>query len=149
MLLNTAGLLAALPKCSVDMARRRASPPKFQVHDNALRSRYASHTFEEVLSNPEEWGRCVESAVGAHLVNQSFVKGYEVMYWRDGDDEIDFVLKKGERLVAIEVKSNRESHTGAMSRFRTRFNPHGIMIVGPEGMGVEEFLLLDPTELFR
>jgi len=149
MLLNTAGLLAALPKCAVDMARRRASPPKFQVHDNALRSRYASHTFEEVLSNPEEWGRCVESAVGAHLVNQSFVKGYEVMYWRDGDDEIDFVLKKGERLVAIEVKSNRETHTGAMSRFRTRFNPHGIMIVGPEGMGVEEFLLLDPTELFR
>lgn len=148
-LLNTAGMLAALPKCAADMARRRASPPKFQVHDSALRSRYASRTLEETLSSPEEWGRCVESAVGAHLVNQSFVKSYDVMYWRDGDDEIDFVLKKGERLVAIEVKSNRETHTGAMARFRERFSPHGVLLVGPEGIGIREFLLLDPLELFR
>ena len=148
-LLNTAGMLAALPKCAADMARRRASPPKFQVHDSALRSRYASRTLEETLSSPEEWGRCVESAVGAHLVNQSFVKCYDVMYWSDGDDEIDFVLKKGERLVAIEVKSNRETHTGAMARFRERFSPHGVLLVGPEGIGIREFLLLDPLELFR
>ena len=148
-LLNTAGMLAALPKYTVDMARRRASPPKFQVHDSALRSRYASRTLEETLSSPEDWGRCVESAVGAHLVNQSFVKSYDVMYWRDGDYEIDFVLKKGERLVAIEVKSNRETHTGAMSRFRERFNPYGVLLVGPEGIGIREFLLLDPIEFFR
>ena len=149
VLLNSAGMLAALPKCAVDMARRRASSPKFQVHDSALRSRYISMTLEDVLSSPEEWGRCVESAVGAHLVNQSFVKGYEVMYWRDGDYEVDFVLKKGERLVAVEVKSNRETHTASMPRFRERFSPHGVLLVGPEGVGIEEFLSLDPSELFR
>ena len=71
------------------------------------------------------------------------------MYWRDGDYEVDFVLKKGEQLVAVEVKSNRETHTASMPRFRERFSPHGVLLVGPEGVGIEEFLSLDPSELFR
>ena len=148
-LLDAAGLVAALPKYYGDRARRRASPPKFQVHDSALRSRYAEFSLEEALTRPDEWGRCVESAVGAHLVNQSFAKGYDVMYWRDGDDEIDFVLRKNLRVVAIEVKSNRETHTGAMALFRERFKPHAVLLVGPGGIGIEEFLLADPADLFR
>ena len=84
-------------------------------------SRFASLSLDETLSRPDEWGRCVESTVGAHLVSQSFVRGYEVMYWRDNDDEIDFVLRKGDKLVAIEVKSNRETYTGAMAVFRDKF----------------------------
>jgi predicted AAA+ superfamily ATPase len=148
-LLNAAGLLAALPKYTADMARRRASQPKFQVYNSALRSRFASLSLDETLSRPDEWGRCVESAVGAHLVSQSFVKGYGVMYWRDGDDEIDFVLRKGEKLVAIEVKSNRETYTGAMAVFREKYKPHSVVLVGPEGIGIEEFLSSDPSDLFR
>ena len=82
-------------------------------------------------------------------MNQSFVKGYEVMYWRDGDDEIDFVLRKNHRVIAIEVKSNRETHTGAMTLFRERFKPHAVLLVGPGGIGIEEFLMADPADLFR
>lgn len=148
-LLEASGMLAALPKYAVDQARRRASPPKFQVHNNALRSRYSDFTLEEVLSRPDEWGRVVESAVGAHLAAGAFVHGYELMYWREGGFEMDFVLRKGSRTVAVEVKSNREIYTEAMSVFRERFKPYGVMLVGPEGTGLEEFLSMNPADLFR
>lgn len=148
-LLDASGMLAALQKHAVDPMRRRASPPKFQVHNSALRNRFSEFSLEEVLEKPEEWGREVESAVGAHLVGGAFVHGYEVRCWRDGDFEVDFVVRKGTRVVAVEVKSNRESHTKAMGVFRERFKPHGVVLVGPEGMGVEEFLEMDPGELFR
>ncbi|MBR4354587.1 MAG: ATP-binding protein [Kiritimatiellae bacterium] len=148
-LLSAAGMLSALPKCTVDQARQRASSPKFQVHDNSLRSHYLGVPPKDIMSNPVEWGRCVESAVGAHLMSRAFVDNYEAMYWRDGELEVDFVLKKQGKLVAIEVKTNRETFTSGMAEFRKRFKPHGVLLVGPEGMPVGDFLALNPLDLFR
>jgi len=56
-------------------------------------------------ANHEVWGRYVESAVGAHLLNHARIEGFEVYYWRESNKEVDFVLQKGPSTVAIEVKS--------------------------------------------
>lgn len=50
-------------------------------------------------------GRLVETAVGAHLLAHAHQGGFEVYYWRERDQEVDFVLQKGKRLLALEVKS--------------------------------------------
>lgn len=54
--LNQCGLLGTLQKFSVDDARRRASIPKFQVHNNALLTTLSVGTFEQVRNDPEKWG---------------------------------------------------------------------------------------------
>lgn len=93
-LLDESGLLCGLQKFSVDMARRRASIPKLQVYNNALKMVYSPLTFEQAILNRKAWGRIFESGIGAYLVSQAFVHRFEVFYWRERDDEVDFVLCK-------------------------------------------------------
>src|SRR6056297_3669033 len=80
-LLETAGLLGGLEKYAHTAIRKRSSSPKFQVHNNALLSAQQTNTFAEVIENPVEWRRIVESAVGTHLVNQAVKEHYAVYYW--------------------------------------------------------------------
>lgn len=148
-LLDSSGLLAGLQKYANDAARRRASVPKMQVHDNALRSHYASRSFVDSLAHPEEWGRCVESAVGAYLLSHAASGGYEVLYWRDGNLEVDYVLRRRGRLAAIEVKTSAESSTDGLAAFRRRFSPATSLLVGPSGLPLPEFLSTDPAEFLR
>ncbi len=148
-LLNDAGLLCGLQKYAADEARRYNSVPKFQVHNNALRNAYVSETFSEIIENPELWGRCVESAVGAYIVSQAKICGYRVYYWRDKADEVDYVLVKGGRKVAIEVKSGRRTANAGLSKFKNAYNPDMSFYVGPDLNSIENFLSLDLNKLFR
>lgn len=93
-LLDESGLLCGLQKFSVDMARRRASIPKLQVYNNALKMVYSPLTFEQAILNRKAWGRIFESGIGAYLVSQAFVHRFEVFYWRERDDEVDFVCAR-------------------------------------------------------
>lgn len=145
--LHQCGLLAALQKYTVDAARRRASIPKFQVHNNALLSAGSPYGFEEIRSRPALWGRWVESAVGAYLVSEAFRSRFEVMYWRDGDREVDFILRIRGKIVALEVKSNAEKHASGLDLFRSKFAPAASFIVGDGGLPLETFFATNPLDL--
>jgi len=147
-LLDTAGLLTGLEKYSGEMVRRRASIPKFMVHNTALMSVLDPSDFAAVRAQPERWGRWVESAIGAHLVNNRLVHGYEVSYWRHRNDEVDFILKRKGRLTAIEVKTGSESGTLGMSAFQAMHKPDKVLLVGNSGIPWQEFLRIGPGELF-
>ena len=147
-LLNDSGLLAGLQKYSVDVARKRASIPKLQVYNNALKTIYNGMTLEQVVADRKAWGHIFESAVGAYIVNEAFKHRFEVTYWRDGNDEVDFVLKKNNSIVAIEVKGNAEKRTAGLDEFKKKFNPINAFIVGPEGVKPEDFLKMDLRKLF-
>ena len=72
------------------------------------------------------------------------------MWWRDGNEEVDFVLRKGTALVAIEVKSGHESGQSGMASFLQKNPQARRIIVGGASQGactVEEFLL-DEVPLF-
>src|SRR5690606_9121324 len=84
-LLNTAGLLNGLEKFDNKLIRKRASSPKFQVHNTALISAQRAESFSEIRTRPDLWGRMVESAIGAHLINSSYSSGCDVYYWREGN----------------------------------------------------------------
>ncbi len=148
-LLDTAGLLGGLEKYSKDVIRKRSSSPKFQVHNTALISAQRNEMLDEIIIQPAKWGRVVESAIGSHLLNNSFIDGYKVYYWRDGNNEIDFVLEKRGTVIGIEVKSGNSENPKGMSAFKKQNDPYKTLVVGKTGIPWEEFLKIPPIELFR
>jgi predicted AAA+ superfamily ATPase len=148
-LLKDSGLLAGLQKFSIDMARQRASIPKFQVFNSALRNVFSGYSFSEAIQEPRVWGHYFESAIGAHLVSGALTGNYEVYYWRDGDLEIDYILKKDNKIAAIEVKSNAATTNKGLGWFRERYKPHCSLVVGKGGMSADLFLKVNPSKLFE
>jgi len=140
-LLAGAGLLIGIEKYASQSLRVKASSPKFQVMNTALMSAQSGKTYEEAFKDKKFWGRLVESAVGAHLANQIRGTQIELYYWRQDNKEVDFVLKKGEKLIGIEVKSGaaKEALPG-LDIFEKTFHPLKVLLVGGEGIPLEEFL---------
>ncbi|MGB9629631.1 MAG: ATP-binding protein [Thermodesulfobacteriota bacterium] len=140
-LLNGAGLIAGLSKFSGKRLRQRSSSPKIQVLNTALMSAPSHLTLETAQQDREYWGRLVESAVGAHLVNNARGKNVEVYYWLDRNREVDFVLRGKGQLIAIEVKSGRRrERLSGMKSFSETFQVKRQLLVGSGGIPVKEFL---------
>ena len=139
-LLSSAGLLTGLQNWSNRAHRRKASIPKLMVLNTALMTAGSGYSFEEARADRTFWGRIVESAVGAHLVNTA-TTDVHVHYWRRSSMEVDFVLERGSRIVAIEVTHGRHPHTFAGTReFNRRFSPERTLLVGTDGIPISEFL---------
>lgn len=149
-LLAGAGMLTGLQKFAGQQMRQRGSSPKFQVLNTALISAQSARGFDEARSHRDEWGRLVESAVGAHLVNSTVGTTSRVFYWREGAREVDFVLQRGKMLTAIEVKSGatRGSLPG-MDAFSKQFRPQRKLLIGVDGIAVSKFLHMSPWEWFE
>ncbi|MHB8398143.1 MAG: ATP-binding protein [Candidatus Limnocylindrales bacterium] len=140
-LLAGAGLIQGLPKFAGQVVRQRGSSPKLQVLNTALLTAPVGLPPEEARADPAFWGRLVESAVGAHLANAAASGEFELFYWRERNREVDFVVRSGKHLTAIEVKSRRAPETlPGLSAFATAFQPGRTLLVGGDGIAVEEFL---------
>lgn len=148
-LLSEAGLLSGLEKYAADIIRKRASKPKFQVHNNALLSASQNLSFEELRADPKEWGRFAESSVGAHLINSGLKHRFNVYYWNQGGYEVDYVIEKGGAVVGIEVKSGKDSANKGLALFDEEFHPYGVFLVGTDGIPFEQFLSMNPADLFK
>lgn len=147
-LLDTAGLLGGLEKLYAESFRKRASTPKFQVHNTALISAQMYETFDEIKCQPLKWGRAVETAIGAHLINYSKTENLKVFYWRHRNDEIDFAIQYKNKLIGLEIKSGISTKLRGMAAFQKKFNPNKILLIGSEGLPWQDFLKLNPTDLF-
>lgn len=140
-LLSGAGMLTGLQKYAGGVARQRGSSPKLQVLNTALMTAQSGLSTTAARQDREFWGRLVESAVGAHLANAAATGTGELFYWRDRNREVGFVVRSARRLVAIEVKSgrSRDAQPG-MAAFAEAFYPTRKLLVGGDGISVEEFL---------
>lgn len=140
-LLESAQILRGLPKWSGGAIRRRASSPKWIVLNNALITAVSGLDFTAWREDPSRWGRLTEVAVGAHLINTAFGTGIDVYYWRDHNREVDFILKQGDKLLAIEVKTGilGRKHSG-LAAFKKKYPYAKSLLVGPEGIPVIEFI---------
>ena len=153
-LLASAWMVTGLQKYAGDMARSRASSPKFQVFDVALQSSQMQDALglagpSAARDHPETWGRLVESAVGAHLLNTAS-PGMQITYWREGNKEVDFVVSIRDRLLAIEVKSGRRTRAlSGLLAFQRQFPKAQTMVVGTGGVPTEEFLSRSAADWFR
>jgi predicted AAA+ superfamily ATPase len=140
-LLAGAGMLVGLQKYAASAVRQRGSSPKLQVLNTALMTAPSGMAFSEARRDREFWGRLVESAVGAHLANATAAGDCEVFYWRDRNAEVDFVVRAGKSVTAIEVKSGRarEGFAG-LAAFGAAAPKARKLVVGADGVPVEEFL---------
>ncbi len=149
-LLSGAGMVVGLPKYSGGRARQRGSSPKLQVMNTALMTAPSSIPFEQAQKDRDFWGRLVESAVGAHLVNALRGTNAEVFYWRERNREVDFVVKSGRVTVAIEVKSGSTKQVlPGMDALGKEFKISRKLLVGGGGIPVEEFLSKPVIEWLR
>jgi predicted AAA+ superfamily ATPase len=149
-LLGGAGMLTGIPKFAGKAVRQRGSSPKLQVLNTALMTAQSGLTPEEAREDREFRGRLIESAVGAHLANAAAAGDCEVFYWRERNREVDFVLRAGKTLVAIEVKSGRAAQTlEGLGAFAEDFKPRRTLLVGAGGTPLEEFLRRPVTDWLR
>ena len=148
-LLSSADLLAGLQKYGNQPNRRKRSSPKLNVLNPALMTAGSGYTFEEAKADRSFWGRIVESAVGAHLFNTTG-PDTRLHYWRESPHEVDFVLRRGPRLVAIEVKSGSTGmDRRGMVEFERRFQPDRSLLVGERGTPLDEFLAVPADHWFE
>lgn len=142
-LLDSAGLVGGLDKFSKTIIKQRLSSPKLQVHNTAFISALSKMTFQEAIARPDKWGRIIESVVGAHLLNHTREKGSKLYYWREANDEVDFVFEFKNKTIAIEVKTGDKKYTKGLSNFIKKFNPDKTFIVANNSLTWEEFIGLD------
>lgn len=149
-LLRNAGLIVGLPKYAGSVLGRRSSSPKLIVLNTALMSVLSGYSFMEARADRTFWGRLVESSVGAHLYNTS-PQDTRLFYWRDRNSEVDFVLQRGLRLVAFEVKSGAKSAGDAgFFSFQERFGNNTKLIeIGENGIPLAEFFATPAAHWFN
>ena len=137
--LGESKLLTGLPKYVMDASRKYRTIPKLQVFNNGLLTALSEGaTYEKVVTDPKRWGRWVESAVGCYLLDKADELEYTVYYWRENNEEVDFVVRRGERLLAIEVKSGRRQMNSGVGKFLEQYRPQHTLMVGGDAMPVEQ-----------
>ena len=147
-ILNQCNLLAGLQKYANDEARRYQSVPKYQVYNNALLTAYKGTSYEKDRIDPQIWGRWVESAVGAYLLGGAEEGSYNVYYWRERSNEVDFIIVRQGVVIALEVKSGRRGMNSGLPKFCELFQPKHALVIGTDGIPFDDFFRMKIEDLF-
>ena len=147
-ILGSAYLVSGLELFSKGHVRKRGSSPKLILWNNALINGLSLKDFEQTISDTSLWGRLVENAVGAHLLNKLAGLSVGLTYWRKGGRKVDFVLSSGDRIVALEVKSGGVNRVSGLSSFRKEYPKSDCFVIGAQGLPLDEFFSTDPGALF-
>jgi predicted AAA+ superfamily ATPase len=139
-LLGNAGLLCGIQKFSTKLLNTRASSPRLMVYDTSLMTSNSKALGRDWLSTTDKRGHLVESAIGACLLARSKQEHFDLYWWRDKDDEVDFVLERGDERIALEVKAGKIGSRSGMTRFILENRGTKALIVGSPETPIESFL---------
>ena len=148
-LLDSAWMITGLQKFSGSTVKIKSSTPKLLTYNTAFVSVYSNVDFASVITKPELWGRRVEQSVGAYLLNQSRVNNFDLFYWREGNAEVDFVLRKNKRIVTVEVKSGKVKYHEGLEIFKRKYKPSKSILISEEALPWQDFLKLEVDKLFE
>ncbi len=123
-LLENAFLVKTLQKFSTNSLQKKSSSPKILPLCPALCT-FVRQSFEVTQ---ETRGHLFELIVGLDLLR---LPG-ELYYWREDQDEVDYIVKKGKDLFAIEVKSGRKKSLHGLSQFKSYFPRAKTAVINPE-----------------
>jgi predicted AAA+ superfamily ATPase len=146
-LLESAFMVSGLESYRSGRIAKRGSSPKLILWNNALVSAHNQMSFVQTRRDGQAWGRLVENAVGAHLLNHLNLPWDEVLYWRDQDKEVDFIVKTPAKTWALEVKSGKSASRGGLEAFLKKNRKAKILMIGTGGMDLVEFFRSDPSQL--
>ena len=137
-LLDQAYVLKGIHKYTSEAVRQRQSSPKLQVYNTALQTVTHKKTFKDSMSDPDFKGRLVESCIGAYILSNTNTK---VFYWREDNQEVDFVVQLHGKTIAIEVKSGKKLKAApGLELFSKKYAVDAKLLVGTGGIPVEVFL---------
>ena len=148
-LLDAAFLVTGLEQYSAGQIRKRGSSPKLVFWNNALIHAMSGRTRRGTFEDGPWLGRIVENAIGAQLLNRLQGAEWSITYWRDGNKEVDFVVRRGARIWGIEVKSGRSGKLSGMEAFRRRYPKAEAWLIGAEGLALETFFAREPETFFE
>lgn len=147
-LLDEVWLISGLQKFSGSKIKTKASSPKWLIYNTSLSSVYDDSDFKSTKKNQVKWGRKVEQAIGAYLINSGRINNFQVYYWRDVNDEVDFIIQKKNVVIPIEVKLGKiKSHKGLIN-FSKEFNTKKSILISDDAFSWQEFLKMDVGEMF-
>ncbi|OGI18505.1 MAG: hypothetical protein A3B68_07100 [Candidatus Melainabacteria bacterium RIFCSPHIGHO2_02_FULL_34_12] len=129
-LLSKAFLLALLERWSGTKIKQKGSTPKIIVLDNGIISSMSGSDFKSTIKDKTTWGRFLENAVGSKLYSLAMNSGGELFYWKERDYEVDYILKLGNKIYAIEVKSGiSKKLPAALSIFKKRYGTASLITI--------------------
>lgn len=149
-LLGGAGMVTGVGKYSGSVVRRRASSPKLLALNTALVTATARTTLARARADHEAWARLVRTAVGAHL--WAHADPDELGYWREGNNEVDWVVRPGKLLrsrdtpVALVVRTRHARGTPGALAFTHAHRGARSLVIGAGGIPLEDFLSVHPRE---
>jgi len=146
-ILGQAYLVSGLELFSMGQIRKRGSSPKLILWNNALINGLSLKSYAQTLADSVWWGRVVENAVGAYLLNSLADKPVSITYWRKRSAEVDFVLQSGTDVVALEIKSGRAGKVSGLHAFKGEYKNSRAMVIGGNGIPLGEFLSTPPDKL--
>ena len=74
-------------------------------------------------------------------MNAAEEEGYQITYWREDNNEVDFVISAcPDTTFAIEVKSGHRKDNAGLHLFREKYKDAKTLVVGTGGFSLEEFL---------
>jgi hypothetical protein len=85
--------------------------------------------------------------VGAYLLSGAEEGEYQVYYWRERSDEVDFIVVRQGESIALEVKSGRRGMNSGLPKFCEQFHPKRALVIGTDGIPLEEFFRIQVESL--
>lgn len=149
-LLGGAGMVTGIGKYSGSEVRRRGSSPKLLALNTALVSATARTSIVRARADHAFWSRLVHTAVGAHL--WAHADPDELTWWRDGNLEVDWVVRPGRLMrgtdapMAIEVRTGHPRGSGGLLAFTRAHRGARSLVVGEGGVPVGDFLASHPRD---
>lgn len=139
-LLNRANMLCAIPKFGDKEITVRNSTPRLMVYDTSLITASTALDTASLISDSAKRGHLVESAVGAYLLGKAALKELDVFWWREGNSETDFIVRKDGVLYAVEVKSGSNTNVAGTVELLKKHPDAKRIVVGPQDESIEQFL---------
>ena len=149
-LFESAFLIKGLTKWSGGALKKRTSSPKWIPLNTAIMTALKNISKDKYQTNNDQWGRLVETAAGAYLVNEASKYNVDVYYWREGNYEVDFVAKHGDAIVALEIKSGRNNtQLSGLEKFKKKYPDSKTLLIGSTGLTLEQFFEMNILDLFE
>jgi len=90
----------------------------------------------------------VESVIGTHLLNYSIDANFNLYYWRHSNYEVDLIIENSNKVIGLAIKSGHKQKTRGMDAFLKKYNPDKVYLIGETGISWQQFLKMNPSNLF-
>lgn len=113
-LLESSHLIFRLPPSEIGGKKVLRQQSKYYLADAALRNAVLLRG-EEVLADPEELGKVVETSVLRHLSGYHYLDVPRIVYWREPrtSKEVDVIVKSPRYIIPVEVKYRQSARLDA------------------------------------